>query len=432
MKYTEVIEALRKARLDAEAGGGGGGAGAGGGAAGGSGGASAGGSATGSSGDGASADGGSAGDSATSSADSTSSSEPTTQRGGYFVGYGGYWGSSSKKKKKKKKKAKVGTVKDGIYEGDVIDARDKFGKPAPIIKVMAKLTLPNKQTDWFPAYSGKDLEFAKDKANRLMNPVQQGVNPIAPEDIKISVDGEYIAVPELQITENMFKKVAGAGILTALLGAGASAFLNKLPDQQAQPTSPEVSAKLSYNQDIKDRVRSTSDRAREIAHQMGIIKDPNNSKIDFRAVGNVPVEINGIEVPAVFLTDKEIEKIKSVEQFKAMMKDANSSSYHKKRSLPESATIEQLEDKLYKLEGALGMARNITRDIKYVDTHIEIISKLAGVAEDVGIELDKYDESKVLELKNELESAVYQLEEPFEDAIRDIQNKIEELEYEDD
>lgn len=299
MKYTEVIEALRKARLDAEAGGGGGGAGAGGGAAGGSGGASAGGSATGSSGDGGSADGGSAGDSATSSADSTSSSEPTTQRGGYFVGYGGYWGSSSKKKKKKKKKAKVGTVKDGIYEGDVIDAKDKFGKPAPIIKVMAKLTLPNKQTDWFPAYSGKDMEFAKDKANRLMNPVQQGVSPIAPEDIKISVDGKYIAIPELQITESQEE-------------------------------------------------------------------------------------------------------------------------------------ISTLEDKLYKLEGALGMARNITRDIKYVDTHIEIISKLAGVAEDVGLELDKYDESKVLELKNELESAIYQLEEPFEDAIRDIQNKIEELEYEDD
>ena len=78
------------------------------------------------------------------------------------------------------------------------------------------------------------------------------------------------------------------------------------------------------------------------------------------------------------------------------------------------------------------MARDITRDIKYVDTHIEIISKLSGVAEDVGLELDKYDESKVLELKNELESAIYQLEEPFEDAIRDIQNKIDELEYEDD
>ena len=53
------------------------------------------------------------------------------------------------------------------------------------------------------------------------------------------------------------------------------------------------------------------------------------------------------------------------------------------------------------------MARDITRDIKYVDTHIEILLKLDRVAEDVGLELDKYDESKVLELKNELESAIY-------------------------
>lgn len=429
MNYKEVIEALHKKRLDAEAGGGGGGAGAGGGAAGGSGGASAGGSATGSSGDGGSADGGSTGDSGTTSTADSTSSEPTTSRGGFFVGYGGYWSPPGKKKKKKKKKAKVGSVKDGIYEGDVIDAKDKFGKPAPEIKVMAKITLPNKQTDWFPAYSGKDLAFAKDKANRLINPIQQGVTPLSPEDVKISVDGKYIAIPELQITENMLKKVAGVGILTALLGAGANAFLNKLPDQQAQP---DVSTKQSYHQDIKDRTRSVSDRAREIAYEMGIIKDPNNARLEFRSVGGVPVEINGIEVPAVFLTDKEVEKIKNVEQFKAMMKDANSSSYHKKRSLPESATVEQLEDKLYKLEGALGMARDITRDIKYVDTHIEIISKLSGVAEDVGLELDKYDESKVLELKNELESAIYQLEEPFEDAIRDIQNKIDELEYEDD
>jgi hypothetical protein len=298
MNYKEVIEALHKKRLDAEAGGGGGGAGAGGGAAGGSGGASAGGSATGSSGDGGSADGGSTGDSGTTSSADSTSSEPTTSRGGFFVGYGGYWSPPGKKKKKKKKKAKVGSVKDGIYEGDIIDARDKFGKPAPEIKVMARITLPNKQTDWLPAYSGKDLAFAKDKAKRLINPVQQGVSPLKPEDVKISVDGVYIAIPELQITESQEE-------------------------------------------------------------------------------------------------------------------------------------ISTLEDKLYKLEGALGMARNITRDIKYVDTHIEIISKLAGVAEDVGLELDKYDESKVLELKNDLESAIYQLEEPFEDAIRDIQNKIDELEYED-
>lgn len=305
MNYKEVIEALHRKRLDAEAGGGGGGAGAGGGAAGGSGGASAGGSATSSSGDGGSADGGSTGDSGTTSSADSTSSEPTTARGGFFVGYGGYWSPPGKKKKKKKKKAKVGTVKDGIYEGDVIDAKDKFGKPAPEIKVMAKITLPNKQTDWFPAYSGKDLAFAKDKAKRLINPVQQGVSPLNPEDVKISVDGVYIAVPELEITEN----------------------INNLQEQ------PDIKA---------------------------------------------------------------------------------------------------LEEKLYELEGALGMARRTTKDIKYVDTHVEIVSKLSGIAEDVGLELDEYQQRRVYEAKNNLESEIYQLEEVFEDAIRDIQNKIDDLEYEEE
>lgn len=91
---------------------------------------------------------------------------------------------------------------------------------------------------------------------------------------------------------------------------------------------------------------------------------------------------------------------------------------------------EKLEQKLYQLESALGMARDTTRNIKYVDTHIEILSKLGGIAEEVGLQLDKYDSSKVLELKNELESAIYQLEEPFEDAIRDVQNQIDDLDYE--
>jgi hypothetical protein len=302
MNYKEVIEALHRKRLDAEAGGGGGGAGAGGGAAGGSGGASAGGSATGSSGDGGSADGGSTGDSGTtSSADSTSSSEPTSQRGGYFVGYGGYCGSSSKKKKKKKK-AKVGTVKDGIYEGDVIDAQDKFKQKQTKgnrFAVHIYQTDHTGRSDWI---SGNKYRTQYEVNRHVQFQLNQGVKP---EHIKVEFNGKFINMPEFGITENI-----------------------------------------------------------------------NN--------------------------------------------------------LQEEPNVEALEDKLYKLEGALGMARDTTRTIKYVDTHIEILSKLAGIAEDVGLELDKYDESKVLEMKNALESAIYQLEEPFEDAIRDIKNKIDELEYEDD
>ena len=93
--------------------------------------------------------------------------------------------------------------------------------------------------------------------------------------------------------------------------------------------------------------------------------------------------------------------------------------------------IDKLEDKKFELESALRSAREITRDIKYVDTHVEIVSKLGTLAEDVGLELDDYNERQVYAAKNKLESAIYELEEVFEDAIRDISNKIDELEYED-
>ena len=97
----------------------------------------------------------------------------------------------------------------------------------------------------------------------------------------------------------------------------------------------------------------------------------------------------------------------------------------------EDVSKDQLEDKLFKLELALERAREETRNIKYVDTHVEIVSKLGGIAEDVGIEIDEYQERQVFAAKNKLESEIYQLEEVFEDAIRDLQNKIDELEYED-
>jgi len=302
MKYDEVIEAIKDSikykKLMADAGGGGG-AGAGGGAAGGSGGATAGGSATSSSGDGGSAEGG--GSDATPSADSTSS-EPTTSRGGYFAGYGGYWGSKGSSKKKKKKKAKVGTVKDGIYEGDVIDAQDKFKQKqtkSDIFAIHIYTTDASGKSDWINPFRFRDqYEVSRNITSQLKNGVK-------PEHIKVEFNGKFINMPEFGITEN----------------------INNLQEQPSK---------------------------------------------------------------------------------------------------------EALEDKLYKLEGALGMARDTTKTIKYVDTHIEIMSKLAGIAEDVGLELDKYDESKVLELKNELESAIYQLEEPFEDAIRNIQNQIDELEYEEE
>ena len=92
--------------------------------------------------------------------------------------------------------------------------------------------------------------------------------------------------------------------------------------------------------------------------------------------------------------------------------------------------IDKLEDKKSDLELALSSARDITKNIKYVDTHVEIVSQLGTLAEENGLELDSYDENSVFQAKNKLESAIYQLEEVFEDAIRDVSNKIDELEME--
>jgi hypothetical protein len=94
--------------------------------------------------------------------------------------------------------------------------------------------------------------------------------------------------------------------------------------------------------------------------------------------------------------------------------------------------VAELEKKKYELEASLERAREITKDIKRDDTHIDILSKLGTLAEEVGLTLDDYQERVVLQLHNKLESEIYQLEEVFTDAIRDIDNQIEELTYVDD
>lgn len=90
--------------------------------------------------------------------------------------------------------------------------------------------------------------------------------------------------------------------------------------------------------------------------------------------------------------------------------------------------IDKLQDRLFSLESALDSARAITKTIKYADMHVEIITKLNGLAEENGLELDEYQERQVYKAKNKLESEIYQLEEVFEDRIRALKNKIDELE----
>ena len=90
-----------------------------------------------------------------------------------------------------------------------------------------------------------------------------------------------------------------------------------------------------------------------------------------------------------------------------------------KKTLTESK--EQLEKRLYELESAVRSARGITKQIKYADTHLDVIRELENLAEEVGIELDDYDVRKVYQANNDLESACYELESAFEEAKRDVQ-----------
>ena len=87
--------------------------------------------------------------------------------------------------------------------------------------------------------------------------------------------------------------------------------------------------------------------------------------------------------------------------------------------------VEQMEDKLWDLKSALESARAETKNIKYADMHMDIISKVSNIAEENGIELDEYNINQVYRAKNNLESAIYQLEEDFEEAIRELQNAID-------
>jgi len=87
--------------------------------------------------------------------------------------------------------------------------------------------------------------------------------------------------------------------------------------------------------------------------------------------------------------------------------------------------VEQMEDKLWDLKSALESARAETKNIKYADMHMDIISKVSNIAEENGIELDQYNINQVYRAKNNLESAIYQLEEDFEEAIRELQNAID-------
>ena len=97
--------------------------------------------------------------------------------------------------------------------------------------------------------------------------------------------------------------------------------------------------------------------------------------------------------------------------------------------LSESPEDEAL---LNKAELAFDQVRATTKNIKYDDTAIDIITAVGSIVDDLNSEELKaeveYLENAVFQAKNNLESAVYGLEEPFEDLIRTLRNKIDDEE----
>ena len=97
--------------------------------------------------------------------------------------------------------------------------------------------------------------------------------------------------------------------------------------------------------------------------------------------------------------------------------------------LSESPEDEALLDKV---ELAFDQVRATTKNIKYDDTAIDIITAVGSIVDDLNSEELKaeveYLENAVFQAKNNLESAVYGLEEPFEDLIRTLKNKIDDEE----
>ena len=97
--------------------------------------------------------------------------------------------------------------------------------------------------------------------------------------------------------------------------------------------------------------------------------------------------------------------------------------------LSESPEDEALLDKA---ESAFAQVRATTKNIKYDDTAIEILSEVGSIVDNLDVKEVKdeieYLERALFDAKNSLESAVYELEAPFEDLIRTLKNKIDDEE----
>lgn len=86
---------------------------------------------------------------------------------------------------------------------------------------------------------------------------------------------------------------------------------------------------------------------------------------------------------------------------------------------------ESLDDYLMDLQFALKEVVSITKNIKYADMHMTIISDVEALAEKHGVVIEEYDIKQIYKAKSNLESKIFELEQAFKDKYREVQNKID-------
>lgn len=125
-------------------------------------------------------------------------------------------------------------------------------------------------------------------------------------------------------------------------------------------------------------------------------------------------------------------------------KDAKDFAKTKHKGLPEKKVSEEsngtdletriaeLEKREGQLEMAVKKAREITKEIKYVDVHSSILAQIEKLAEEVGIDASelKYAAQEVSEKFSELQSSIYALDDVFTDAYRSVDSELSELKWE--
>ena len=92
--------------------------------------------------------------------------------------------------------------------------------------------------------------------------------------------------------------------------------------------------------------------------------------------------------------------------------------------------IDELEIRKIKLQDLVGDVFEITRKIKYLDD-MNIAVDVLTIAEDNNIDI-KFEMRDVRQALNNLEQAIYNLNQPFEDELKSIDNKIDEINLDND